>query len=185
MIKTRVIAGAALVFFSVGCSQSSQPSPSSAAGPTEIVLPLNFVTHMHGEHERPTAHPDSNATGQLTLKLSQDGQSIEYKLIASNIYNVVASHIHQGAADVAGPAVVFLYGNAPAGAGRHDGVLATGTITSANLINTLAGQPLSALIALIESGNAYANVHTNDGVGATNTGPGDYPGGEIRGQIRK
>jgi hypothetical protein len=27
-------------------------------------------------------------------------------------------------------------------------------------------------------------VHTNDGVAPTNTGPGDFPGGEIRGQIR-
>jgi len=54
----------------------------------------------------------------------------------------------------------------------------------ANLINALAGHPLSDLIDQIEAGNAYANVHTNDGVGATNTGPGDFPGGEIRGQVR-
>jgi hypothetical protein len=27
-------------------------------------------------------------------------------------------------------------------------------------------------------------VHTNDGVPPPNTGPGDFPGGEIRGQIR-
>jgi hypothetical protein len=40
------------------------------------------------------------------------------------------------------------------------------------------------LIAAMESGNAYANVHTNDGVAPPNTGPGDSPGGEIRGQIR-
>jgi hypothetical protein len=62
-------------------------------------------------------------------------------------------------------------------------VLAEGTITSANLINDLAGKPLSALIAQMEAGNAYVNVHTNDGVGAVNTGPGDFPGGEIRGQL--
>jgi hypothetical protein len=28
------------------------------------------------------------------------------------------------------------------------------------------------------------NVHTNDGVDPINTGAGDFPGGEIRGQIR-
>jgi hypothetical protein len=27
-------------------------------------------------------------------------------------------------------------------------------------------------------------VHTNDGVAPPNTGPGDFPGGEIRGQVR-
>jgi hypothetical protein len=42
---------------------------------------------------------------------------------------------------------------------------------------------MADLIAAIEAGNAYVNVHTNDGVGATNTGPGDFPGGEIRGQL--
>jgi hypothetical protein len=38
-------------------------------------------------------------------------------------------------------------------------------------------------ILLNEIGGAYVNVHTNDGVAPTNTGCGDFPGGEIRGQI--
>ncbi|MGH2765044.1 MAG: CHRD domain-containing protein, partial [Actinomycetota bacterium] len=64
-----------------------------------------------------------------------------------------------------------------------DGVLATGTITDEDLVGPLAGQPLSALVEEIEAGNAYVNVHTDDGVGDANTGPGDLPGGEIRGQL--
>lgn len=36
----------------------------------------------------------------------------------------------------------------------------------------------------IRAGNAYVNVHTSDGVPPNNTGPGDFPGGEVRGQIR-
>ena len=51
-------------------------------------------------------------------------------------------------------------------------------------MGSLAGQPLSALIDQINAGNAYVNIHTNDGVAPTDTGPGDFPGGEIRGQIR-
>jgi hypothetical protein len=62
-------------------------------------------------------------------------------------------------------------------------VLAEGTFTAANLVGPLAGHPLSDLLAAIQSGNAYVNVHTNDGQGAANTGPGDFPGGEIRGQL--
>jgi hypothetical protein len=42
---------------------------------------------------------------------------------------------------------------------------------------------LSALVSALNNGNAYVNVHTNDGVDGINTGPGDFPGGEIRGQI--
>ena len=58
-----------------------------------------------------------------------------------------------------------------------------GTITAANLVGPLAGHPLSDLIAEMRAGNTYTNVHTNDGVAPPNTGPGDFPGGEIRGQI--
>jgi hypothetical protein len=64
------------------------------------------------------------------------------------------------------------------------GVIATGTISAADLlVGPLAGEPLSALVELLESDGAYVNVHTNDGMGDVNTGPGDFPGGEIRGQI--
>lgn len=189
VLRTRLIAGAALVIVSAACSQypsSSATSPALGAattGPSEIVMPLNFGTHMHGSNETP-AH-DTDATGQLILKVSADRQSIEYKLIASNIYNAIASHIHMGPVGQAGPPVAFLYGTVPPGGGRHDGVLATGTLTADSLFGPLAGQPLSALIDLIESGNAYANIHTNDGIAPANTGPGDFPAGEIRGQVRK
>jgi len=39
------------------------------------------------------------------------------------------------------------------------------------------------LLDAMRAGLTYVNVHTNDGVDGTNTGPGDFPGGEIRGQL--
>jgi hypothetical protein len=45
-------------------------------------------------------------------------------------------------------------------------------------------QPMSALIALIEAGNVYVDIPTNDGTPPPNTGPGDIIGGELRGQVR-
>lgn len=127
---------------------------------------------------------DTKARGNATFDVSDDGTSISYKLIATNITNVVAAHIHIAPAGTNGGVVVFLFGPAAPGGGRSDGVLAEGTFTAADLINALAGQPLSALIDAMQAGNAYVNVHTNDGVPPTDTGPGDFPGGEIRGQIR-
>ena len=138
---------------------------------------------LSGAEEVPAR--DTNARGNALFTLSDDGLTLSYKLIVANINNVVASHIHVGPAGTNGPVVLFLYGPAPAGGGRSDGVLAQGTATGANLVGPLAGQPLSALIDAIRAGNAYVNVHTNDGVDPTNTGPGDFPGGEIRGQIRE
>ena len=159
----------ALTVAAVGAS-----APTTAASRT-------YVAHLNGDNEVPPN--DSLAQGQAIFKVSKDGTSIEYRLVVANIENVVASHIHIGAPGENGPVVAFLYGPAEPGGGFTSGVLASGTITADDLVGPLAGQPLSALIDEIEAGNTYVNVHTNDGVVPPNTGPGDFPGGEIRGQI--
>lgn len=152
-----------------------------AAAGTASADNRNFAVHLTGAEEVPAR--DTLAQGQAIFHLSKDGTELHYKLIVANIENVVASHIHLGPAGANGPVVAFLYGPAPAGGGRTDGVLAEGTITAANLIGPLTGHPFSDLIAAMEAGNTYVNVHTNDGVEPINTGPGDFPGGEVRGQI--
>ncbi len=141
----------------------------------------SFGTHLSGDEEVPAR--DTDATGQATFKVTEDGTALAYRLIVANIDNVVASHIHLGPAGENGPVVAFLYGNQPAGGGRIQGVIAEGVITDADLVGPLSGQTLDDLLAHMRSGNAYVNVHTNDGVAPPNTGPGDFPGGEIRGQI--
>lgn len=130
----------------------------------------------------------SNARGSAIFQLNAEGTELSYKLIVANIENVFMAHIHRGPAGSNAPIVVWLYPSTtptpgPFGAGRIDGVIAEGTITAANFVGPLAGQPLSVLLADLTNGNAYVNVHTNDGVAPVNTGPGDFPGGEIRGQV--
>jgi hypothetical protein len=142
----------------------------------------NFVAHLTGGSEVPAR--DTRGVGQFKMRLSADGASLEYRLIASNIRNVVASHIHIAPVGENGPVVAFLFGPAPAGGGRTSGVLARGTITADDLTGPLEGHPLSELIDALDAGDAYVNAHTNDGVDPANAGPGDFPGGEIRGQIR-
>jgi hypothetical protein len=105
-------------------------------------------------------------------------------MMASNIDNVIASHIHIGPPGANGPVVVFLFGPAAPGGGPQDGILADGTFTASNFVGPLAGAQMSALLTAIAAGNAYVNVHTNDGVAPIDTGPGDFPGGEVRGQLR-
>ena len=150
----------------------------------------NFGTPLSADEEVMPAGVvnTSKARGNSIFQLSADGTSLTYKLIVANIENVFQAHIHRGPAGSNGPIVVWLFPSTapvagPLGAGRLNGVIAEGTITAANLVGPLAGQPLSALLSDLRSGNAYVNVHTNDGVAPTNTGPGDFPGGEIRGQI--
>lgn len=149
-------------------------------------LNQNWSAHANGSMEVPVR--DTRGQAQAMFHLSDDGTQLDYKLIATNIDNVTQSHIHTAGPGVNGPIVVWLYPStsppaAAPGGGRTTGVLAEGTITAANLIGPLAGQPLSALVTRLDGGNAYVNVHTDDGVAPTNTGPGDFPGGEIRGDV--
>ena len=168
-----------------GCDRTPPTDPRSSLAlrveADQASAPKNFVAHLTGANEVPAR--ETRAVGEIKLQLSADGTTLDYRLISSNIDNVFMSHIHVAPAGVNGPIVVFLFGPVAPGGGRTDGVLAHGTITAANLIGPLAGHPLSDLVAALGNGGAYANVHTNDGVDGTNTGPGDFPGGEIRGQI--
>jgi hypothetical protein len=134
----------------------------------------NFVAPASGAQEVPAA--DTLARGNAVFQVSKDGTEISYKLIVANIENVTMAHIHLAPAGVNGPVVVWLYPSAPPPQlieGRFDGILAEGVITEADLVGPLAGQPLSALIEAMAAGNTYINVHTSQ-----------YPGGEVRGQIR-
>ncbi len=141
----------------------------------------SWVAVLSGDNEVPAR--DTQGRGVAAFHLSEDGQSIQYRLIVANIENVIASHIHIGPAGVSGPVVIFLFGSAAPGGGRVNGPIAEGVLTAAGLVGPLAGHPFSDLIDAMNTGNAYVNVHTNDGVDGANTGPGDFPGGEIRGQV--
>ncbi|MBI2868262.1 MAG: CHRD domain-containing protein [Chloroflexi bacterium] len=129
-----------------------------------------FTANLSGAEEVPAA--DTLARGQAIFQPSADGTELKYRLIVANIENVLQAHIHLGPAGVNGPVVAFLYGPAPI-PGRFSGVLAQGTITAGDLVGPLAGQPLSELLDAMAAGNTYANVHTTQ-----------FPGGEVRGQIR-
>jgi hypothetical protein len=204
--------GIAAVFASACSSDSvrspAQPEAISLPVVTESALhagtPHNHSVHLSGDQE-PTPLPpapspaDSNAQGQAIFHIAKDGLSFDYKLIASNIENVVQAHIHCGPSGVNGPIIVWLFPSPTATqaltgpTGRQDGVLAEGTVESGgpNHVRTTAASAtcpggvsnFADVLRQIRVGNAYVNVHTNDGAAPTNTGPGDFPGGEIRAQF--
>jgi hypothetical protein len=149
-------------------------APSALAGD-------NFVATLSGDQEVPAR--DTQAVGVATFKLREDSTALRFKVNVANIDNVVAAHIHCGAVGVNGPIGVTLFMGAPAG-GAVNGTLAEGTITAPDLGNGCGWTDLAAVLAAMGSGATYVNVHTNDGVEPPNTGPGDFPGGEIRGQVR-
>jgi len=152
-----------------------------ATAGTVYAASREFEADLSGAEEVPVRV--TGAEGEATFKLNKDGTELKFRLEVEDINNVVQAHIHLGAPGVNGPVVAFLYGPVAPGGGPVDGRLAKGTLTAANLVGPLAGHPFSELVDAIRAGNAYVNVHTDDGVAPTNTGPGDFPGGEIRGQV--
>ena len=172
--------------------------------PTEYATPLvvsgpemqakteadrNHTTHLEGSQEVPPR--DTRATGNAVYHISKDGNSVEYRVIVANIENVFMAHIHIGLPGANGPVAVWLYpstAQAPGapGGGPINGVIASGTFTEADLTDASGAWDgtWASLLAAIRSGGAYTNVHTSDGVDPANTGPGDFPGGEVRGQFK-
>ena len=137
-----------------------------------------FTATLSGESEVPANA--STATGEAELTLV--GPTLLYRVDVAGLSNPVAAHIHGPAAtDQNTGVVVGLCGTAgtPACAtgAPYTGVLVAGTATG------VTGMSFDSLLVLLRNGNAYVNVHTNDGAGATNTGPGDLAAGEIRGQV--
>jgi CHRD domain len=98
--------------------------------------------------------------------------------------NITQSHIHFGQRSVNGGISVFFctnLGNGPAGTqacpGTHDGSI-SGTFGPSDVIGPTA-QGISAgqwdeLVAAIDAGKAYANIHSTI-----------WPGGEIRAQLNE
>jgi CHRD domain len=193
------------------CSSDSVRTP---AQPDAVSVPLrvekhagvahNISVHLSGDQEPSPVPPapspvDSEAQGQAILQIADDNLSFGYKLIASNIENITQAHIHCGPPGMNGSIFIWLYPSVTSTSalttadGRHDGVLAEGTVTSggSNHVRTVAPSAVcpggvanfAQALEKIRSGQAYVNVHTNDQVAPTNTGPGDFPGGEIRGQL--
>lgn len=201
----RQIASGCMAMLLVSCSKD-QPEPTGTE--YEVTVPLfvaggntdfNLGTHLTGHEEvfsgaagAPTP-ADSDAQGHATFRVSDDGTSVSFTLIVSNINNVFMAHIHCGLPGANGPVRMWLHpvvgpsgAPGPTGAGPQDGVLATGTFSPTGVVCPAAdvGQATDMpLLDAMRAGLTYVNVHTNDGVGVANTGPGDFPGGEVRGQL--
>ena len=125
--------------------------------------------------------PSISTSARGTFQARVDGAELTYRLAYSGLEAPVQqAHIHFGQRSVNGGISVFLcsnLGNGPAGtpACPQSGVV-TRTVGPPDVIGP-AGQGIAAgefdeIVAAMQAGRAYANVHSTM-----------FPGGEIRGQI--
>ncbi len=123
-----------------------------------------FDAILSPDNEVPARASGASGVARLTF----DGTTVTFIVLASNFNNYTQGHIHSGAAGVNGSVRVFLYGLA-APQSITQGTLVEGSFTAANMVN----YDFNTLIEEMRAGTAYVNFHTTL-----------YPGGEIRGQTR-
>ena len=118
----------------------------------------------------------STAHGTFQGILSDDGRTLTYTLTWTPFSSAVQfAHIHFAMRGVNGGIMAFLCGGGgkPACAAG----LATGTITATDIVAVpaqgIAANDLVNFLRVLASGDAYVNIHTTN-----------FPGGEIRGQIK-
>ncbi len=149
--------------FAAACSDNSYTTGATNVPPTTVPAANNvFAASLSGTSEVPPTTTTATGTATFTVNAS----SVDFKIEVQGITDVVAGHIHSGAAGVNGPVRVTLVESAVPGV--TNGVLAQGSFTSSGV----SGVTYDELLNEIRNGTAYVNVHT-----VAN------PGGEIRGQI--
>jgi hypothetical protein len=164
----------ALMLGGCGTTASTTTTLAGAAGGPSGAAPVRFVVQLTGDEVVPPVNTQASGTFSLFVEggPSPTGQvRISYELAVKDIADVTAAHIHLAAKGAEGEVVVPLF-TGPAKTGNFTGVLAQGAILAADLSGSLAGKSLSDLLAAMQAGGTYVNVHT-----AAN------PNGEIRGQI--
>ncbi len=112
------------------------------------------------------------ARGEAIFNKGRTTNEVTYKLTVHNLQGATAAHIHEGKKGKNGPPVATLFAG-PTKTAKFSGTLAEGTITAKDLIGPLKGKSLKELVHLMNTGDAYVNVHTEK-----------YPDGELRGQIK-
>lgn len=131
-----------------------------------------FAAPLSGDSEVPPVETD--ATGNATVTINDAATEISFEVTFEGLSGdgtATMSHIHYGAADVAGPVMIWL-----TEVGVTDGTYSSpisGTAGEAEFTPVENGpQTFAEALQAIRDGMAYVNVHT-----VTNGG------GEIRGQL--
>jgi hypothetical protein len=140
----------------------------------------SFRATLTGFQEVPAISTGASGTFRARLDNGQLSYTLSYSGLEGG--NALFAHIHLGQRSVNGGVIVFLCGGAPPASDKPacpaTAGTVTGTIDPADVIGP-AGQGIAAgefdeLIRAMRAGVTYANVHTPM-----------FPGGEIRGQIRR
>ena len=155
-----------------GCDDDNEPTTPAAE---------RFRATLNGANERPDPRTTPGAgTAQFTFRRD----TLRWEITMTGMSNVTAAHIHIGDASTSGGILLGLT------SGTLSDTRIEGFITRAAF--TAPGTPNQAvtfdnLLDMMRNGNqVYVNVHTrNTTLPATQLQAGNFPAGEIRGQVAR
>jgi len=160
---------------------------------TSALVIVGTAAYVHADHDHgnrlradlrglnevpPNTSPGS---AELNATISSDQTSIAFTLTFKDLTGSPgAAHIHFAPTKVNGGVMVFFCGGGKPACPAATAGTVTGTITASDIVGPAAqGIPpapagkFEDVLRAIRTGNAYANMHS-----------AQFPGGEIRGQVR-
>jgi CHRD domain len=147
-----------------------------------------FSAHLTGSHEIPQRTTPAN--GRILALTNIQETKLVLRGTLKKLTNVDTITLNLGSGTTNGQPVAMLLGPLGADGGPFMPTGVHYVVRSSSLIGPLAGHPLADLVKNLRAGNVYINVGTlrtfpiqAQSVHALNTGPGDFPDGEIRGQF--
>ena len=173
MLAAMVVAGTlGAIIIAPSVHNNNNKATAQQMGNQTMMVNPDFDAVLTGTSEVPPVQTNASGEADLDVEIEDGQRAVDYDIFVNNIDRVTQAHIHQGSSNETGPIIVPLF-NASTPTGPVNGQLAEGQFTSANFVGPLQGGQLDDLIALMQNGTAYVNVHTEQN-----------PDGEIRGTVQ-
>lgn len=123
---------------------------------------------LSGENEVPPVQSSATGLAEFTPPVND---SIKYRINITGISGATGAHIHSGQAGENGEVVADLLTSMKVNDVSY-GMTIRGNLSDSSLKGPMEGKTLEDLVAAMDSGQTYVNIHTTQ-----------HPDGEIRGQI--
>ena len=123
---------------------------------------------LSGQNEVPPVQSSATGLAEFTPPVND---SIKYRINITGISNATGAHIHSGQAGENGEVVADLLTSMKVNDVSY-GMTIRGNLSDSSLKGPMEGKTLEDLVAAMDSGETYVNIHTTQ-----------HPDGEIRGQI--
>jgi hypothetical protein len=129
-----------------------------------------FEATLTGDQEVPPVETDM--LGDVDVEIENNRLEVVLN-VRNNMHDIFAAHIHCAPPGENGPVGVTLFMGSFT---KESGVLAKGIIKAPDVGNECGWADIDDIVAAMQSGNAYVNVHTT-------AESGGFPSGEIRGNL--